>query len=438
MPFRTLLEFAAAALGTPAGAVLAAGDNAWREMPAAELDRRSAELAAALVTYGLTPGARVAVLTGDGNEALFGLLAVLRAGGTVVPLDPGLPDAGLLDALGRTSARQILASDDVLLQRILSIRPELPELDIVLLFRGSGGENRAAALTVSGACTVGKDALARQPGLLRREAPEETPPPAVLRFAHDGEILAFTDGNALAAIETAGAALRIERDETVLSALPASDAAHLVLALVCLARGARLAHLAPPERLGEAMLDVHPAVAVLPGSLAGALRRHLEAAVGAESWLGGKLLRFALRQGSKRGALDLAAGRLPAARSFGFRVAEALVIRRIARASGGRLKRLASLGKPLPVVESSFFLWLGVPFLEGLALPEAGGLVAMNRTDALRAGTAGRLVPGLEGRVGADGAFEIRGPMVAGGTWRSVPFRGRLDKDGYLTGTLPG
>jgi long-chain acyl-CoA synthetase len=408
-------------------------DEAGRpEITAAEMDRRSLELAAALVTYGLTPGARVAVLTGDGGDALLGLLAAVRAGGTVVPLDPGMADAALLTTLARGSVKQALVADDALLRRILSIRPDLPELDLVLLFR-EPGEERAAALTVFGACQVGAEALAREPGLLPRRAAEDGRASAVLRVGEDSE-LHLSHENLLAAVEAAAEALRIERGETVLSALPAADAAQLALALSCLGRGARLAHVSRAEQLGDALQNVRPELAVLPRSFAGALRSHLESAAGAGRRLGRWLLRFALRQGSKRCRADLSAGRLPSERSWGWRVAEALVARRIREATGGRLSRLVSLGDPLPAPESEAFLHLRVPFLEGLALPEAGGLVAVNRADGLRLATVGRAVPGLEARIRPDGILELRGAMVPGEGWRHVPFRGRIDSEGFLAG----
>jgi long-chain acyl-CoA synthetase len=436
MPPRSIQEFAAAALREQPVLELVRLEGAWREIPSSELDRRSLELAAALVTYGLEPGARVAALTPHGSEALLGFLSVLRAAGTFVPLAPTLPDDGLLEALRRLSVRQILVSGDDQLGRLQTIRPDLPELDLILLFH-EPGRGRAAALTVSEARAFGADALAGEPGLLKREPPGGGEAPAV-RLEAEGREVSLADGNLLAAAEATGAALAIERGEVVVSALPASDVAHLTLALACLARGARLAHVPSPDGLGDALLAVRPEVVVFPRALAGDLRGILEAAARAGTWLGRSLLRLALREGEKRGRPDLAAGRLPETRTWGWRAADALVVRRIRRATGGRLTRLVSLGEPLPPDESGFLLSLGMPFLEGLAVAEAGGLVSVNRPGAIRQGTAGKPVPGLEARTGEGGALEFRGAMVSGEGWRSVPVRGRLDGDGYVAGVQAG
>ena len=433
MHAQTISDLAAAAFRDLPGSVLLAPGAAGTSVQTAEIDRRTRELAAALVTYGLDSGAKAAVLTEDGGEALIGVLSVLRAGGTAVLLDPAWTGPQLLDLLTRTSARQVLVANELLLGRILEIRPELPDLDLVLLFRGSG-ESRAAALTVAEACVAGAASLAGEPDLLDPPASPGGADAAVLVWTGEGEggEVVYTHANLLAAVGATGAALGIECGATVLAALPAFDLTFLVIALACLERGAALAHLVAVEELGAALLAVRPTLAVLPRSSAGALRRHIESAVGAKGWLGGKLLRFAIGQGMKRGQADLAAGRLPVALTWGWRAADALVIWRVRRAVGGRLAGVASLGPPLPAGEAEFFLAAGLSFLEGLACQEAGGLVAVNRPAALRPGTAGLPVPGVEIRAGTGGRLEIRGPMIPGDVWRSVPFQGQIDSGGFL------
>ncbi|MEM9291571.1 MAG: amino acid adenylation domain-containing protein [Acidobacteriota bacterium] len=58
-----------------------------------ELERRSAALAAALLTAGVEPGEVVAVVLEKGWRQAVATLAVLRAGAAYLPLDPQLPEA---------------------------------------------------------------------------------------------------------------------------------------------------------------------------------------------------------------------------------------------------------------------------------------------------------------------------------------------------------
>ncbi|MFT4125516.1 MAG: amino acid adenylation domain-containing protein, partial [Gordonia sp. (in: high G+C Gram-positive bacteria)] len=59
----------------------------------AELDARSAALAARLATDGVHPGDFVVLLLERGADLVVAILAVLRAGGAYVPVDPGQPAA---------------------------------------------------------------------------------------------------------------------------------------------------------------------------------------------------------------------------------------------------------------------------------------------------------------------------------------------------------
>ncbi|WP_331876217.1 amino acid adenylation domain-containing protein, partial [Longimicrobium sp.] len=84
--------FAAQARLTPGAAALVHADQ---ETAYAELDARANRLAHHLRSLGVGPEARVAVFLEWGPELVVALLAVLKAGGVYVPLDPSLPDERL-------------------------------------------------------------------------------------------------------------------------------------------------------------------------------------------------------------------------------------------------------------------------------------------------------------------------------------------------------
>ncbi|MEW1698386.1 AMP-binding protein [Streptomyces sp. NPDC093249] len=65
-----------------------------------ELERGTARLAGHLVDLGVARGDRVAVLLGNRVETVESLLAVTRASGVGVPLDPGAPE----EELGRVTS----------------------------------------------------------------------------------------------------------------------------------------------------------------------------------------------------------------------------------------------------------------------------------------------------------------------------------------------
>src|SRR5262249_21130387 len=125
-------------------------------------------LAAALLGYGLEPGGAVGVLATEGSEALVAQLAVLTAGGVLVPPDPQAPDERTRRGLERTGAAQAIVSNEAQLARLLAMRPDLPALGLVLLMTASPSDRRSAALLADEAVAVGRERLAEDPDLLRR------------------------------------------------------------------------------------------------------------------------------------------------------------------------------------------------------------------------------------------------------------------------------
>ncbi len=118
------------------------------------------------------------------------------------------------------------------------------------------------------------------------------------------------------------------------------------------------------------------------------------------------------------------------------------------------LRYVYSGAAPLsPAIRDEFIRRLPqVTVVEGYGCTETGGVLTSNPPGAVKPGTVGKPLPGMEVRVeapdgsevapGEDGEIVVRGPSVMTGYWDGEPladgwFRtgdvGRLDTDGYLT-----
>jgi amino acid adenylation domain-containing protein len=93
----------------------------------AELDARANRLANHLVRLGVGPDARVGVLLERSAELIVSILAVLKAGGCYVPLDPGYPPERLRLMLADSSVRVLLSRGD------LAGAVEAGDLDVIHL-----------------------------------------------------------------------------------------------------------------------------------------------------------------------------------------------------------------------------------------------------------------------------------------------------------------
>ncbi|MHB9857520.1 amino acid adenylation domain-containing protein [Streptomyces sp. YIM S03343] len=97
--------FAAAAARTPEAVSVECGEIQWTF---AELDARSRDLAECLTALGVAAETPVAVLMERSADLIAALLAVLRAGGTYVPLHTGYPVARMRAVLDEADAPVLL------------------------------------------------------------------------------------------------------------------------------------------------------------------------------------------------------------------------------------------------------------------------------------------------------------------------------------------
>ncbi|MEU8271607.1 amino acid adenylation domain-containing protein [Sphaerisporangium sp. NPDC049002] len=123
---RTLGEMAEAqAARTPDAVALVAGE---RSLTFAELHRRANRLARHLRDSGVGPDARVAICLDGTVDAAVAILAVLKAGGAYLPLDPEQPRDRLEFLLADSSA-VVLITDSALRDRAAGFTGTVVELD---------------------------------------------------------------------------------------------------------------------------------------------------------------------------------------------------------------------------------------------------------------------------------------------------------------------
>jgi long-chain acyl-CoA synthetase len=121
------------------------------------------------------------------------------------------------------------------------------------------------------------------------------------------------------------------------------------------------------------------------------------------------------------------------------KVFDVLVYGKLRAAVGGRVQYAVSGGAALGERLGHFFRGVGITILEGYGLTETTAPASVNRPSAIKIGTVGRPIPGVDVRIADDGEILVRGINVLRGYWnneaatrmklrRSQPTGARLPK----------
>lgn len=135
-----------------------------------------------------------------------------------------------------------------------------------------------------------------------------------------------------------------------------------------------------------------------------------------------------------------------------YRILDALVLSKIRRATGGKLRGTVSGGGSLPLHIDEFFNAIGIPLFEGYGLTETSPGLAFRTPNHLVVGSVGPLFPETEiqlknietgeivypPRRGVKGEIHVRGPQIMKGYYKRPEITSQvLTKDGWLnTGDL--
>ena len=124
-----------------------------------------------------------------------------------------------------------------------------------------------------------------------------------------------------------------------------------------------------------------------------------------------------------------------------------LVYSKLRAALGGRCMGAISGGAPLGERLGHFYRGIGVTVFEGYGLTETTAAASVNHDEAIKIGTVGRPLPGVDAKIADDGELLLRGGIVMRGYWKNDKATeenidgegwfhtgdlGEIDDDGYL------
>ena len=253
----------------------------------------------------------------------------------------------------------------------------------------------------------------------------------------------LTHNNLWSNVTASSRVLPREEGDTALVFLPLSHVLQRMVSYLYFSRGDTAAYAHSIQTVADDIKVVRPSIVA---SVPRLYEKVYNAVMEAEG-LKKKLVQWA-REVGEAWADETLAGREPSGvLKVVYRIADALVFRKIRAAMGGRIRYFVSGGAPLAPDINRFFFSAGIWILEGYGLTETSPVTNVNSFEGFRIGTVGKPVPGTEIRIGEEGEILIRGPQVMKGYynlpeataqaidsegWFRTGDVGEIDEDGFL------
>ena len=383
------------------------------------LARRVRCVALGFEELGVRDGDRVAILSENRPEWAIVDYACLTSGVADVPLYPNLPPEQIAYMLRDSGTVAIFPSDARQAEKVASIRGACPALRHVIAFgdRGGGADMTLADLETNGARL---DNSAREASY--RDRARAVRPDALATIIYtsgttgEPKGVMLTHDNLYSNVKAACAAIPFAGADTCLSFLPLSHifermGGHYLM----MATGTSIAYAESFDTVPANLQEVRPTIVLsVPRLYEKMYARVLENAL-AGGTVKKRLFFWARGVADRWADVKLAGGTPKGLLAAQYALAQRLVFSKLRARTGGRLRYFVSGGAPLAPEINKFFYAAGLVVLEGYGLTETSPVIALNTPANFRIGTVGKLVPGVEVMIAADGEILTRGPHVMRG-----------------------
>lgn len=409
----------------------------WNQM-AQEIN----EIASGLMSLGVARGDRVAIMAYNRPRWLVADVAIMAVGAITVPVyhtsrrttaERILEKSGARVAfIARSDMAEMLLSCSSLIETIISLDP--------------------VGVDDAGLCSMDYNTLKLR-GVEHLEARGRNDLEERMGSGSPGDVatIIYTSGttgdpkgvmlthaNILSDAEAGLMAQPVGPGDIHLSFLPLSHVLERTIGqFLMIMAGTTIAYATSLLRIAENISEVRPTVMIAVPRFFEKLHIKVLDAIREAPAIRQRIFRWSLKVGKQRNGMMMLGQKPGFVLENQYRIADHLVFSKLKGKLGGRLRFFVSGGAPLAPEIIEFFMAAGIQILEGYGLTEFSPVVSVNPLGALRPGTVGKPLEGVEVKVAEDGELMVKGPMIMKGYYQDDEATEDVIRDGWLyTGDL--
>ncbi|MGB6369069.1 MAG: long-chain fatty acid--CoA ligase [Thermoanaerobaculia bacterium] len=434
MSIKTLSElFLVAAGHQKSDCLLHKVDGRFRPISTAELTDRVRRVAAALIGLGVERGNRVALMAENGPHWPSVDFATLGIGAVLVPVYPTLTADQAADVINDCGAEVVFVQGGERLEGLLGEKAAMPSVLKFILI-----DDEPPSSEVDSFAKLLEDTAPMDEGQFEESARSSSADDLATFIYTSGTTgnpkgVMLTHGNITSNVVNALKVLDIHSEWTALSFLPLSHSFERMVDYIYFYRGATIAYAESIQAVAKNFQEVNPHVFVAVPRVYEKVLAKVRENVAASPPLKQKIFGWAVDVARK--ALPYRLQRRTPSGLLGLQLslADKLVFGKIKERLGSRFQFAMSGGAPLARDLAEFFWGAGIEIFEGYGLSETSPVLCVNGPDAVKLGTVGPAIPGVELKIVDDGEILAKGPNIMKGYWNMTEATAEaIDQEGWF------
>lgn len=409
--------------------------SGWVDLSWSAYSRDIEKAAAGLLSLGVKPKDRVALISNTRYEWGCADFANFAIGAATVPVYPNSTPEDIVYMLNESEAAVLIAEGRLTLKVWRKIRAQCPLVKTVICFETDDPAD-PALITWDSLLEKGKALLSEEPDRIEKLAKQVDPKDmATMLFTSGttgkpkGVVIGHEQG--ISEVAEAFPYVGAEENDTSLCFLPFSHILGRIELWGHAFIGFTLAYAESIEKVRSNLTEVRPTIMVSVPRIfekvyAGILTQ-ME-----NQPLKKRLFKWAVGIGRQVTELRLTKQLIPLPLLAQHEVARRLVLEKIREAFGGRLRFAISGGAPISREISTFFHACGVLILEGYGLTETTAAVAVNTPYNYHFGSVGKPFGDVQLRIAEDGEVLVKSKKVMQGYYKNPEATAESLKDGWF------
>lgn len=414
----------------------------WEQASWNQYYERARSVGLGLYALGLKKGERIAILSDNRLEWVYTDMGALGIGACVVALYATLPAHEVEFILKDAGAKAVVVENKTQLDKVLTAQKNCPTLEQIIVIDSAG-------CALDGNKVLAFDALMetgqkkyQQDGVLFQQLANSITPDDLLTLQYTSG----TTGNPKGSILTHGVVMAQLRaldsvepkyandTDSVVGFLPLSHIFERVpVHFYVMYRGITKSYAGSMDTLVEDIAAKKPTIMFGVPRVHEKIYHKMLAGIKEKSHLVQSLFAWAQGVGNEVSRYKQDKQPIPAGLNIKYKLAYALVFKKLQHALGGRIRWFCAAGAPIAKEIVSFFQSAGIFVLEGYGLSEVAGGATLSNLDDFYPGSVGRPLPGIDIKLAKDGEILIKSESLFKGYWgMEEETRNAFTADGYF------